>query len=340
MVSLPSWIFSKASNVFASLIDEGEELARATLQEIADNNLIQYSVDAMHRVVVLGARDQSSIQWAQDAMEVLGLDRRIVAYCYAGSYITSHFNGIEAFDEISARNGALVATRKGEFSQIPVCCSSDVWKSLTEEQQRQVKCVVAHYPDDLPNKHLIKNLVCYHCPSSPEFDLERLTCHEMEGGECKTKALTSNSIKGCLRFCCACCLGHEEIRTDEVGFICGLLDDLLCKPKCGPVRAKILIAHTLWFYVEACEDDEDSAPPSPEQFIEFFEKFKAQFEVLEYQCVKFGPDLFTRDWTDESLEQWSKLGKVDRYTVILPWSNRRPVIFNGVEMPFSENDLI
>lgn len=98
MITLPNWIFDgKASTLYGSFLDEGEDTAKAMIQNVADL-LKQESVDAMDRVVRLGARDLASIHLSQVAMEVLCLDLRIIWYCYSGYYDMDGYTGVTSFN--------------------------------------------------------------------------------------------------------------------------------------------------------------------------------------------------------------------------------------------------
>lgn len=132
-MDLPQFVFdSRISDLYASLVsDYSEEEARATMGMIAENcSLSKESVEALSRLLVNGKNDLKTFVSARDAMEVLEINRNIIRY-----FQRLH---IDLIDDLSLANYAVA----DEASDKMVCCTEDLYRTLSDEQRGKVKRVV------------------------------------------------------------------------------------------------------------------------------------------------------------------------------------------------------
>lgn len=338
MITLPDWIFSEASTVYASFIEDGYDVARAMLQQLVDTRLSQESVDAMDSVVRRGVRDQETVIISFEAMEVLGLDKRIVTYCYSGHFLKhgKHYTGTVAFNEISALNGALV-TEWQEGDRVPVCCNGEVWNRLNDDQRRQVKRVVTHMTSDLENPELAKHVVAkyylyYDRKGRRIPSYNYLTCNNVVDD---TKARCVRDIYRTTEIHKIKCIEEAWFKRVRFSYMYEI-DDIFRRAPFGKLRRlKVRDLHFMF-----CNPYGGDSLPTPQKLREFLRKLEDMFELLEYETVVLETD-FMSDfaWTDEKEEMWKREGEMEDLKVTLKWSNRKRVVFNGVEMPFSETEL-
>lgn len=319
MITLPNWIFDgKASTLYGSFLDEGEDTAKAMIQNVADL-LKQESVDAMDRVVRLGARDLASIHLSQVAMEVLCLDLRIIWHCYSGYYDMDGYTGVTSFNHVSAMNGALV-TEWNDGDVVPACCTGDVWNTLTKEQRKKVRRVVTRDVNSLEDRGLARELIVFNIIDSVKYRSDDSVCHDFGHGF---------PLWHLQKF--------EEARVDESHFAFNDCIETLLDKTFG--KLKRLKVKKLVFELSSGAQ----CPSGPAEMRAFMDEFEKKFEVLEYSKIFIESGLpvrpilvrdYMQEWITEDTYPHSD------WRIQLNWSNRKPMIFNGVEMPFSEVELL